>query len=210
MDDLPFSQACENNKTVILDVLKRYLEKTKSLLEIGGGTGQHAVFFAEKLPHLNWQSSDIPENVANLNLRLAKTSLANTPAAISLNVDEPYWTEGSVLENSSSLKGNDAIFTANTLHIMSANSVENFFQGIGSNLAEGGVLLVYGPFKYNGEFTSQSNAEFDLWLKDRNPVSGVRDFETVNGYAEKAGLALVEDISMPANNQLLVWLKRLS
>lgn len=206
-DELPFSQACENNKTAILAVLKRHLSARTSLLEIGGGTGQHAVFFAENLPHLNWQSSDVAENIDSLNLRIAHANLANTPAAVSIDVDDSDWTKNSKDSGISLLESHDVIFTANTLHIMSAKSVERFFEGIKSNLQGNSLLMVYGPFKYKGEFTSASNAEFDLWLKDRNPVSGVRDFETVSSLAEQAGLELVEDNPMPANNQLLVWSK---
>lgn len=198
MDDgLPYSQASENNKLAILDVFERYLANRKSLLEIGGGSGQHAVFFAEQFPHLCWQSSDLPVNVSNLNLRINQAQIPNAPSAFGLDVNQPDWN----------CKEFDVIFSANSLHIMSADSVENFFAGVGRHLEENGLLLVYGPFKYNAEFTSESNARFDLWLKDRDPVSGVRDFEWVSNLAELAGLKIVEDNVMPANNQLLVWHK---
>jgi len=194
-ESLPYSQASENNKRHILEVLQRHLSERNSLLEIAGGTGQHAVFFAEQFPYLRWQSSDLPEAVTNLNLRLALANLPNLPNGIALNVDSPSWDYGVV----------DIIYSANSLHIMSTASVEHFFAGVERHLTPGGLLLVYGPFKYNGDFTTESNANFDLWLKDRNPVSGVRDFEWVNTLAEAVGLSLVEDNVMPANNQLLVW-----
>ena len=194
-DSLPYSQASENNKLPILQVFKRYLADRRSLLEIGGGTGQHAVFYGEQFPALQWQSSDIPSTVDNLNPRIAMSRLPNVPVAISLDVNQAEWN----------CEKFDVIFTANSLHIMSEDSVENFFAGVGKYLQERGLLLVYGPCKYNGEFTTDSNAQFDLWLKARDPVSGVRDFERINELAESVGLILLEDNDMPANNQLLVW-----
>jgi cyclopropane fatty-acyl-phospholipid synthase-like methyltransferase len=197
MHEPPFSQACENNKQVILEILERLLKDGDQVLELAGGTGQHCVHFATNLPNLHWQSSDIPSNVDNLNLRLADAKLANLPAAITIDVNHPFWTSDRPT----------AIFSANSLHIMSADSVENFFKGIGETLQADGTLIVYGPFKYAGGFTSESNEGFDHWLKDRDPTSGLRDFEWVNDLATKANLTLIEDNAMPANNQLLVWKK---
>jgi len=194
---LPFSQASENNKRVILEVLARHLTRGDSVLEIGGGSGQHAVFFATCFRELHWQSSDISSNVDSLNLRISAAQLSNLPAAISLDVNDPDWN----------CPPCNVIYSANSLHIMSTASVENFFAGAGTLLRDNGVLLAYGPFKYDAAFTTESNARFDLWLKDRDPRSGVRDFEWVNGLAESAGLSLIEDNPMPANNQFLVWKK---
>ena len=197
IDDLPFSQASENNKTAILEVLTRHLGDKDSLLEIAGGTGQHAVFFASLFTYLAWQSSDIPSNVDSLNRRIVLAELENLPAAISVYVNDSPWNCDSY----------DVIFTANSLHIMSAGSVENLFGEVANHINARGLLCVYGPFKYGGEFTTESNANFDLWLKERDPVSGVRDFEWVNVLAESAGLRLLEDNAMPTNNQLLIWEK---
>lgn len=192
---LPFSQACENNKGPILKVLRRHLDGRLAVLEIGGGTGQHAEHFARSLPHVRWQSSDVPDAVGALNRRIRAAGLANLPDAVALDVDRPPRPGGRF----------DAVFTANSLHIMAAPSVENLFAGLGALLGDGARLLVYGPFRYGGDFTTPSNARFDLWLKARDPASGVRDFEWVDALARKAGLALVEDNAMPANNQLVVW-----
>lgn len=197
LDDLPFSQASENNKTAILEVFSRHLGNKDTVLELAGGTGQHAVFFASLFTYLTWQSSDVPSNVESLNRRISIAELENLPPAISLDVNDKPWDCNAF----------DAIFTANSLHIMSADSVENLFSEVGGHINEGGIVCVYGPFKYGGEFTTESNANFDLWLKERDPVSGVRDFEWVNLLAEGAGLRLLEDNAMPANNQLLVWQK---
>lgn len=192
---LPFSQACENNKGPILEVLRRHLDGRRTVLEIGGGTGQHAVHFARSLPRVRWQSSDVPDAVGGLNRRIRAAGLANLPDAVALDVDRPPGPGGRF----------DAVFTANSLHIMAAPSVERLFAGLGARLGDDARVLVYGPFRYGGDFTTPSNARFDLWLKARDPASGVRDFEWVDALARKAGLALVEDNAMPANNQLAVW-----
>ncbi len=192
MTALPFSQACENNKRPILAVLRRHLDGVRSLLEIGAGTGQHAEFLAGQFPGLRWQASDVAANLPLLRPRIARAGL---PAPVALDIDEPDWGCGSF----------DAVFSANMLHIVGANSVENFFRGLGPHLGPGGALLVYGPFRYRNAYTSASNARFDRWLQQRDPASGIRDFEWVNALAEEAGLSLAEDNAMPANNQLLVW-----
>lgn len=191
---LPFSQACENNKGPILAVLRKHLNSASSLLEIGAGTGQHAEFLAAHFPGLTWQAADVPASLPVLRPRIAHSGL---PEPIALDVNAADWTCGSY----------NAIFSANVLHIVGPESVENFFRGIGPHLNPDGLLLVYGPFRYNNAYTSESNAHFDHWLKQRDPVSGIRDFEWVNSLAERAGLTLVEDNPMPANNQMLVWRK---
>jgi cyclopropane fatty-acyl-phospholipid synthase-like methyltransferase len=196
-ENFPYSQACENNKQAILDVFEQKLQGKSSVLEIGGGTGQHAVFFGDKFPNISWQSTDVAENITTLNLRIAHAELKNVPLAFTLNADDSHWSAGKY----------DAIFTANTLHIMSSESVEKLFAKLSKHLNVNGIVLAYGPFKYAGEFTTDSNASFDLWLKGRNSNSGVRDFERVDELAKNAGLTLLEDNSMPACNQLLVWTK---
>lgn len=199
---LPFSPSCENNKDPILAVLRRHFlappSGLRQVLEIAGGTGQHAVYFAQHLPHLLWQSSDLPGAVESLSLRIAHANLANLPPPIALDASSSHWNVGL----------HDYLFTANSLHIMPFSAVQGLFRKIDSVLDEGGRLCVYGPFKYGGEFTTASNADFDLWLKRQNPYSGVRDFERVNELALEAGLTLLEDNAMPANNQLLVWERR--
>jgi len=197
VENLPFSQACENNKTFILEVLRRHLATPGQVLEIGSGTGQHGVYFAGELPQLSWQATDLATSLADLNRRLRLAGLPNLPDAIELDVAWPEWPIRSAAN----------VFTANTLHIMSEADVLNFFNGVARCLQNRGLLLVYGPFKYGGAFTTDSNERFDAWLKARNPVSGVRDFETVNSYAIASGMELLEDNAMPANNQLLVWQK---
>ena len=194
-DALPFSQAAENNKIHIREVLDRHLQGADSLLEIGSGTAQHAVYFAAHFPRLVWQATDIPAAIDTVRQRIVAADLPNLAPPLALDVDHQPWP----------LSRYSAVFTANSLHIMSAASVENFFKAVGQHVDPGGKLLIYGPFKYGGEFTTESNAHFDLWLKDRDPASGLRDFEWVGGLAERAGFTLLENNAMPANNQMLVW-----
>lgn len=218
MSNLPFSQSCENNKQPILERLRPLLSNRSCVLEIAGGTGQHAEFFAANLPHLYWQASDVPGNVATLNQRLSAAQLTNlSPAAYPLDVNQAAWRDGSWAASTAGVKpagapdaGNgraqyDALFSANCLHIMSTDSVVNFFLGVGKLFHGSGLVCLYGPFKYRGEFISASNAAFDARLKERDAQSGIRDFELICELAQHAGLALQEDFAMPANNRLLVF-----
>jgi SAM-dependent methyltransferase len=192
---LPFSEACERNKHPILDVLRTAFADRRRVIEIGAGTGQHAVHFARHLPWLEWLPTDRHEYLADLAARVAAEGPPNLVAPVALDVLQPQWPP---------LRG-DAVFSANTLHIMSWPAVEALFAALPHLLEQGGVLAIYGPFKYAGRFTAGSNAAFDAMLRERDPASGVRDFEAVHALARAAGLALVADHAMPANNQLLVW-----
>jgi cyclopropane fatty-acyl-phospholipid synthase-like methyltransferase len=192
---LAFSDACERNNGPILEVLTRALASSRSVLEIGSGTGQHAVHFAAALPHLSWQPTELAGQLAPLAERIRLEGTANLRAPIALDVHEHPWPVAPV----------DAVFSANTLHIMAWSAVHDFFRGVGEALGSPGVLCVYGPFRYHGEHTSGSNADFDRWLKARDPASGVRDFEALDELARAAGLALAADHAMPANNRTLVW-----
>jgi len=197
MIDKPFSESCEQNREPILAVLREVFADRSRLLEIGSGTGQHAVYFGAELPHLRWQTGDVPQYHPGIRLWLAEAALPNVLAPIALDVNDGGWHSGRY----------DAVFSANTLHIMGWPEVERFFAGVGAVLEAGGVLVVYGPFNYGGAFTSDSNARFDGWLKSRDPASGVRDFEAVNALACAQQLVLTRDIAMPANNRSLIWEK---
>jgi len=191
------SEACERNKDPILRILTNALAHSRSVLEIGSGTGQHAVYFATHLPHLTWQPSDRADYLPGLRGRIAHDGPSNLRPAIELDVHNLPWPVGPV----------DAIFTANTLHIMEWAAVKDLFRGIGSALSAPGVFCAYGPFRYGGHYTSDSNAAFDKFLQARDPQSGIRNFEDVNTLSVGHGLHLLEDHAMPANNQLLVWHK---
>ena len=192
---LPHSEACERNKQPILRILAEVLRDASSVLEIGSGTGQHAVHFATHLPHLDWQPTDRREYLAGLTERVRLEGPCNLRAPVELDVRSNAWPSAAF----------DAVFTANTLHIMSWPEVKALLSGAAPGLAPGGRLLVYGPFRYAGRYTSQSNAVFDEQLRARDPASGIRDFEAVDELARSAGLAVEADHAMPANNRLVVW-----
>lgn len=192
----PFSQACENNKSYILNILNSAFATCSNVLEVGSGSGQHAVHLAKNLTHLTWQTSDLIENHQGINLWIDDEPSDNLKRPLELDFARP-WPVAIV----------DGIFTANTLHIVSKSLVESFFKGVGRHLENNGTLCIYGPFKYDGEFTSPSNAEFDLWLKSIDAERGIRDLESIISLAKKEGLLLINDFNMPANNQLLVFKK---
>jgi SAM-dependent methyltransferase len=192
--DKPFAPACDRNRAPILAVLRTLLAERRSVLEIGSGTGQHAAHFAAALPHLRWQTSDVRAGLPGICLWLADAALPNTPAPICLDV-EGEWPAVQY----------DAIYSANTLHILSWAQVQAFFEGVGRVLVPEGLLTVYGPFKYQGQHTSPSNAAFEVALRETDPQRGIRDFEAVHALAREAGLVLVEDRAMPANNRCVSW-----
>ncbi len=194
----PFSEACERNRDPVAAVLQRHLRDCRTVLEIGSGTGQHAVHFAAAMPWLIWQCSDRAEYLPGIQAWLDEAGLPNTPTPIELDVTHAPWP----LPLS---RAYDAAFSANTLHIMSWSAVEAFFAGLGPALADAATLIVYGPFKYNGAYTSDSNRAFDGQLMARDARSGIRDFEAVDALARTLGLRLIEDVAMPANNRCLVW-----
>ena len=183
----PFSEPSERNRAPILEILKRVFKDRKRVLEIGSGTGQHAAYFAPELPHLVWQASDVADNLPGIRQWVSD--------AMELDVDKP-WPRVQA----------DAVFSANTCHIMSWPQVERLFAGIGRMGPE--VFALYGPFNYGGRHTSESNARFDAMLRGRDPASGIRDFEAIVELAARNDLALREDNAMPANNRLLVFERR--
>jgi cyclopropane fatty-acyl-phospholipid synthase-like methyltransferase len=195
-DMLPFSEACERNKEPILAVLREVFADASGVLEVGSGTGQHAVHFARHLPWLTWQPTDRRDHLAMLAARIREEGPVNLLEPIELDVLSPGPLHAA---------STDAVFSANTLHIMSWEAVEALFGLVGRMLPATGVLALYGPFRYAGRFTSDSNAEFDAWLRDRDPDSGIRDAEDVDRLALAQGLTLTADHAMPANNQLRVW-----
>ncbi len=194
----PCSTACENNREPILSIIEDLFADSHSILEIGSGTGQHAVYFAEKLAHLIWRSSDLEENHQGILAWLNEADLPNTPAPLLLDVSQKIWPVVEV----------DAVFSANAIHIMSWKSVISMISGVGRLLPKTGQLVLYGPFNYNNAYTSKSNENFDAWLKDRNPESGIRNYEDLEILANAADLYLQDDYEMPANNRILHWVKQ--
>ena len=193
--EYPVSDAADRNKAPILQIIAAEFAHARHVLEIGSGTGQHALHFAANLPHATWQPSDTGEYLPVLRERLRNEGAANLREVIELDVRMNPWPVESV----------DGIFSANTLHIMSWSSVHDFFRGVGGVLGKPGVLCIYGPFRYGERYTSQSNVNFDEFLRKRDPDSGLRDALALDGLAQQQGLRLAADHAMPANNQLLVW-----
>ena len=191
-----YSSSCVQNQEPILKIIKPLLLEKHTVLEVGSGTGQHAVFFAGQMPHLNWQASDQAQYLSSINAWADEAKLNNTPPAINLDVTQAW----PALEF-------DVIFSANTTHIMSWEMVVDFFQGVGESLGENGLFILYGPFNYHQQYTSQSNADFDMWLKNRDPNSAIRHFEALMELAKQAELTLLKDYEMPANNRILCWKK---
>ncbi|AEF99377.1 DUF938 domain-containing protein [Methylomonas methanica] len=194
----PFSQACENNKQPILDMLKQVFTQPATVWEIGSGTGQHACYFAQQLPHLIWQPTDRLEQIAGIRLWQQEAKLTNLQAPLQLDVADSVWPCTSI----------EALFTANTLHIMSWVEVKLLFTRLTDYLSEQASVCIYGPFNYQGSYTSESNEHFDQWLRQQDPRSGIKHFEDVVGLAEAIGLELQADHDMPANNRLLVFKRK--
>jgi cyclopropane fatty-acyl-phospholipid synthase-like methyltransferase len=189
------SDSAERNKEPILAVLAPVLSQTQRVLEIGSGTGAHALLFCARLPHLSWQPTDTGEYLPALRERLSREGGPNLLPVVELDVRRHPWPVGKV----------DAVYSANTLHIMSWSSVHDFFKGAGEALERPGLLCVYGAFRYGERYTSDSNAKFDEFLKKRDPDSGLRDAHEVDRLAREQGLELIADHAMPANNQLRIW-----
>ena len=196
-----YAPACDRNSQAILDVLKPILAHSRCVLEIGSGTGQHAVCFAEGLPHLQWQPSN-KESLASIDAWRKEAQLENLlPASL---LDLLALNNG----QTSGLPEIDAIVCINTIHIMAWQGTEKLFELATEILPVGGVIYVYGPYRYSDRSLEPSNENFDLWLKDRDPVSGIRDFDQVDRLAKRAGFELQGDIAMPANNRSIWWEKR--
>ncbi|MFW5427152.1 MAG: DUF938 domain-containing protein [Methylophagaceae bacterium] len=194
---IPYSAACDRNKDVILELIQPHLKNAKAVLEIGTGTAQHAIYFAQNTPHLMWQTSDQEEYLEGINAQLQNANIDNVQRPYELDVNQTQWVENQ--------QRFDLIYTANTFHIMSWSDVCAFFSGLVNVVNENAVLIVYGPFKYNDEFTSASNQAFDQSLRSRECGSAIRDFEAVVELAKQQGFELIKDHSMPANNQCLIW-----
>ena len=193
----PHSPACERNREPILGVLREYLADRRKVLEIGSGTGQHAVHFAAALPRLTWQSSDRAENLPGIRAWLDEAALPNTPAPLEFDVNGS-WPAGPF----------DAVFSANTLHIMAWPEVQRLFAQLPAVTTDEAVLIIYGPFNDQGRYSSESNAAFDQWLKARGAHMAIRDAEAVDALAGATGFRLLADIAMPANNRCRVWRRR--
>ena len=198
VSEKPFAPACERNQEVILNALQDHLRPTdRHLFEIGSGTGQHAVYMAARLPHLQWQTSDRPEQHEGIQAWLDEAGLDNVMSPVKYQVGLHPWPVAAA----------DVVLSVNTLHIMAASMVELLIKDLENNLKTAARVLFYGPFKYQGQFTTPSNAEFDDWLKAADSQQGIRDFEWICELMQSAGFVLLKDQAMPANNQMLIFEK---
>lgn len=196
MHNKPYAEAAEQNRGDILKVLAIEFMHANSVLEIGSGTGQHAIYFAEHLPHLTWQSSDKKEMLTGINLWIDEAGLTNAPRAIALDVTDKWPNEKF-----------DAAYGANIAHIMHSDEIEALFSGLGKVLKPDAKFCLYGPFNMDGHYTSESNREFDLWLKQRDPQSFLRDKSYLDKLARLNQLEPADYHSMPSNNFILCWQK---
>jgi cyclopropane fatty-acyl-phospholipid synthase-like methyltransferase len=193
----PDAPSCERNRGPILEVLRHHLAGHRQVLEIGSGTGQHAVHFAAALPSLTWQSSDRADYLPGIRAWIDDAALPNTPAPIAFDVSGSWPTTRF-----------DAVFSANTLHIMAWREVQQLFARLPEITTADATVVVYGPFNQNGRYSSDSNAAFDQSLKSRGAHMAIRDAEAVDALATAAGFALIDDIAMPASNRCRVWRRR--
>jgi Protein of unknown function (DUF938) len=193
----PFSEACERNRGPILQVLRQWFVAPGAVLEIGAGTGQHAVHFAARLPQITWISTDREENLAGIRLWFEEARLPNLQGPLQLDVNDSLWPVSAA----------KYAFSANTAHIMSWPEVERMFAGVGRVLPSKGVFCLYGPFNRDGRYTSDSNRAFDESLRARDPAMGVRNDRDLMNLGARGGLTCAADYSMPARNRLLVWTK---
>ena len=191
----PFWPACERNKGPILAVLRRVLEGVDDVLEIGSGTGQHAVWFAAALPHLVWRTSDLPEYHAAIDAWIDEAKLDNIERPLDLDVAAGPWPVSRA----------GAVFSANTTQIMHWPEVVAMFDGVAGLLSEGAPFVLYGPFSRDGRHTGGSNAAFDRSLRAHDPEMGLRDLRDLERIAAAGSMSLEEDIAMPSNNRTLIW-----
>ena len=192
----PYSESCDQNREPIGQVLEQFVAGRKSVLEIGSGTGQHAVYFANKFPFLVWQTSDLVVNHPAIQAWIDDSHLDNVLAPIELDSTDKW-----------PVRQYDILYSANTVHIMSSHAAEKLLTNIPGCMHENSVFLLYGPFNYQGKYTSNSNARFDSWLKQRDSDSGIKNFEWLKDIGQHSGLKCLHDFEMPANNRLLSWQK---
>ena len=197
MIERPYSEYAARNAAPILEILKREFRDSQRVLEIGSGTGQHAVTFSAALDHLLWQTSDLDENHAGINAWIEASELDNVAAPLSMDtrtasVDADIY---------------DAVYSSNTAHIMGIDAVENMYSLVGAALPTGGIFCLYGPFRLDGQFNTRSNAAFDNNLRGRDPVMGIRDLESLDRFAGAHGLRRQRLYAMPSNNYVAVWQK---
>jgi len=196
--------ATARNQEPILAVLKDVLPGSGTVLEIAAGTGQHAVVFAPAFPRLTWLPTDRDDdNLASIRAWRAEHPSPNLLPPLPLDVEQTVWP----VENDPPDAPVCAIVATNLIHISPWSASEGLMGGAGRILPPGGVLYLYGPFKRHGKHTAPSNADFEQWLKDKDPDFGLRDVDDVSALAAAHGLSLTRTIEMPANNLSVILRK---
>jgi cyclopropane fatty-acyl-phospholipid synthase-like methyltransferase len=190
-----FSSACERNREPILSVLDDILADAERVLEIGSGTGQHAAYFARHLSHLQWQPTNRPGRLDSIRAWRQDAELPNLAEPLELDLFDDQWSVEPV----------DAVVAINVIHIAPWPATERLFEHASNLLSQGGLVYLYGPFRYTDRPLEPSNERFDEWLEERDPNSGIRQFEEVDALAKEHGFELVEDRAMPANNRSIWW-----
>lgn len=197
MPEKPHAEYAQRNAGPILEVLRYELQGHSEVLEIGSGTGQHAIRFAAELVDVKWQTSDLDENHEGIRSWIAEAGLSNVRSPLSLDVTRDELAEASY----------DAIYSSNTAHIMSQGAVDAMFRLVGRVLRPHGVFILYGPFRRAGRFNTQSNADFDASLRSRDPAMGIRDLDALDDLGTDSGLQRVNLYAVPSNNLVAVWQK---
>lgn len=195
---LPHSEACVRNSGPIGDVLEEILAPGDLIWEIGSGTGQHSVYLARRFPQIFWQPTDRPENLDVIERRVAASECQNIQGGLRFDL----------FDYKPALDEADVVFAANVIHIAPWEATVRLFEHAFEALRPGGVVFLYGPFRYRHRELEPSNERFERWLKGRDPRSGVRLFEEVDESAQRVGFELVEDRAMPANNRSIWWRRR--
>ncbi|MDJ0750404.1 MAG: DUF938 domain-containing protein [Woeseiaceae bacterium] len=195
MPDRYFAAAAQRNASPILAVLRREFAERNSVIEIGSGTGQHAVAFASEMTHLEWQPSDVAENCPGIRAWLKDSGIRNVlpPLELDVRYDDAGHNQF------------DAAFSANTAHIMDKDAVRRMFAVTGKALVSGGSFCLYGPFRIGARFNAPSNAAFDASLRQQSPAMGIRDLETLEAFALSAGMRRERLYAMPSNNYVVLW-----
>jgi cyclopropane fatty-acyl-phospholipid synthase-like methyltransferase len=199
MTDRPFAEAAQRNGAAILEVLRREYRDSQDVLEIGSGTGQHALTFAAAMPWLRWQTSDLDDNHAGINAWIDSACLDGVLRPVTLDVRTGTVDPASY----------DAVFSANTAHIMGIDAVRRMFSVVGDALRADGVFCLYGPFRIDGRFNTESNEQFDAGLRQRDAGMGIRDLETLDDFGVARGLQRQRLYAMPSNNYIAVWTRPL-
>jgi hypothetical protein len=191
--------AALRNREPIAEILSQWLPERGLILELASGTGEHAVFFAERFPELEWQPSDIhPDALSSITAWRDASGLANVRAPLAIDASSPDWP----------ITTADAVLSINMVHISPWVSALGLLDGAARLLPPGAPLILYGPWMTEEVETAPSNLEFDAQLKSRDPEWGLRSVETFAEAAAERGLDLEQTRAMPANNRMLLLRRR--